>query len=430
MRYSAYQDYRPSGAEWLGHIPKHWKLAKLRFLLCEKFSNGLFKKSEFWGDGTRIINVADLYLSNDLVNETSLERLECSDDEVKLYAAKHGDFFVVRSSLKLEGIGKSAALLNPTEETVFECHIVRGRPNLDEVHPRFLNLFMNSADARYYFMTRSNVVTMATIDQERIKNLVVAFPDYPEQQQIAAFLDWKTGQIDALIARKQELLEKLKEKRIAVITQAVTKGLNPAAPMRDSGIPWLGQVPQHWIVKRLRYCAGLVTSGSRGWAQYFSDFGALFLRITNLDRESIELLLEDIQRVEPPEGAEGARTLTGPGDLLISITADLGSVAVIPPDLEPAYVSQHLSLVRLDTPNIDPSWIAYSIFSHSGKYQLRMAGYGGTKVQLSLSDIKEVVFCHPPSLMEQQNILDFIRKETERTEGLIKLVSQAIGQLT
>lgn len=261
-------------------------------------------------------------------------------------------------------------------------------------------------------------------------NTLVAYPPTVEQQQIAAFLDWKTGQIDALIAKKKELLEKLKEKRLAVITQAVTKGLNPAAPLRDSGIHWLGQVPKHWEVKRLRYCAGLVTSGSRGWAQHFADSGALFLRITNLDRESIELLLEDIQRVEPPEGAEGARTFTQAGDLLISITADLGSVAVIPPDLEPAYVSQHLSLIRLDTDEVDPNWIAYAVFSHAGKFQLRMAGYGGTKVQLSLSDIKEIAFCHPPEVEEQQNILDFIRLETTRIDKLIKQASEAMDRLT
>lgn len=156
----------------------------------------------------------------------------------------------------------------------------------------------------------------------------------------------------------------------------------------------------------------------------------MFLRITNLNRESIELLLEDIQRVEPPEGAEGARTFTKAGDLLISITADLGSVAVIPSDLESAYVSQHLSLVRLDAADIDPHWIAYSIFSHAGKFQLLTAGYGGTKVQLSLSDIKEIAFCHPPALEEQQSILDFIRLETARTDELISLASKAIARLT
>ncbi|HEX5337819.1 MAG TPA: restriction endonuclease subunit S, partial [Gallionella sp.] len=86
------------------------------------------------------------------------------------------------------------------------------------------------------------------LDTNEYLNTLVAYPPMDEQQQIAAFLDWKTGQIDALIAKKKELLEKLKEKRLAVITQAVTKGLDPAAPLRDSGIPWLGQMPEHWEV--------------------------------------------------------------------------------------------------------------------------------------------------------------------------------------
>jgi type I restriction enzyme S subunit len=255
-------------------------------------------------------------------------------------------------------------------------------------------------------------------------------PPTKEQEHIAAFLDWKTSQIDALIEKKQALIGKLKEKRLAVITQAVTKGLDLAVPMRESGISWLGKVPASWNVKRLRYCAGTVTSGSRGWAQFFSESGALFLRITNLDRESISLKLDDLQRVEPPDGAEGARTLTKAGDLLISITADLGSVAVIPDGFESAYISQHLSLVRLDSENIDPNWIAYSILSLAGKYQLNTAGYGGTKIQLSLSDIKDITFCHPTTLDEQRRVLRAVQNEIERNNKLIELAEDAIARLT
>ena len=267
------------------------------------------------------------------------------------------------------------------------------------------------------------------LPEDFIRNLRIGIPSFAEQEKIAAFLDWKTGQIDALIAKKQALIEKLKQKRLAVITQAVTKGLDPAAPMRDSGISWLGKVPASWSVKRLRYCAGMVTSGSRGWAEFFSESGALFLRITNLDRESISLKLDDLQRVEPPDGAEGARTLTKAGDLLISITADLGSVAVIPPGFESAYISQHLSLVRLDSDDIDPNWIANSILSLAGKYQLNTAGYGGTKIQLSLSDIKDITFCHPSSLDEQQSVLRAVKQEIERNNKLIELAEDAVARL-
>jgi type I restriction enzyme S subunit len=298
------------------------------------------------------------------------------------------------------------------------------------VTPKFLKYLLLSDRFIDVVSGTSYGAKMPRANWDAIGSVPILLPPLGEQETIAAFLDWKTGQIEALIARKKELLEKLKEKRLAVITQAVTRGLDPAAPLGDSGVPWLGQVPTHWQMKRLRYCAGLVTSGSRGWAEFFADSGCLFLRITNLDRESIDLKLNDLQRVEPPEGAEGSRALTSAGDLLISITAELGSVAVVPENLEPAYVSQHLALVRIDSGEIDPAWIAYAVFSHSGKSQLLTAGYGGTKIQLSLSDIKDLVFCHPRTRHEQQSILVKIRLETGRINQLIALALAAVDRLT
>ena len=294
--------------------------------------------------------------------------------------------------------------------------------------PEFLKYVLLSAKFIDAVSGSTYGAKMPRANWDTIGDLPILLPPVGEQRHIVALLEWKTGQIDALIVKKQELIEKLKEKRLAAITHAVARGLDGAAPLRDSGISSLGLMPAHWEVRRIRHCAELVTSGSRGWAQHFADSGALFLRITNLDRESIALLLDDIQRVDPPEGSEGERTLTRANDLLISITADLGSVAVIPAELEPAYVSQHLSLVRLDVSGMSAEWIAYSVLSHIGKFQLRMAGYGGTKVQLSLSDIKEIVFCQLP-YEEQQQTLDFIRLETARADQLIALASQAIDRL-
>lgn len=107
-------------------------------------------------------------------------------------------------------------------------------------------------------VANSTGVSYPAINPTLLTCLPICYPkDQKEQQQIAAFLDWKTGQIDALIAKKKELMAKLKEKRLAVITQAVTKGLNPAAPLRDSGIPWLGNAPEGWEVKRFKFLASI-----------------------------------------------------------------------------------------------------------------------------------------------------------------------------
>ncbi|MBM3300002.1 MAG: hypothetical protein FJY85_08610 [Deltaproteobacteria bacterium] len=156
--------------------------------------------------------------------------------------------------------------------------------------------------------------------------------------------------------------------------------------MKDSGVEWLGEVPEHWSVVEARREIDFLTSGSRGWAEFYSDDGYLFLRIGNLTRNSIDLDLEDIQRVSPPDGAEGARTEVKEGDVLFSITAYLGSVAVVPEALERAYVSQHVCLVRLNGKNLLPKWLAYAVLSASGRAYLEAESYGGTKIQLSLDD--------------------------------------------
>jgi type I restriction enzyme S subunit len=116
---------------------------------------------------------------------------------------------------------------------------------------------------------------------------------------------------------------------------------------KDSGVEWLGEIPAHWTIMPLKRDLDFLTSGSRGWADHYADDGALFIRIGNLTRDRLTLDLDDIQRVDVPPGAEGERTQVQPGDLLFSITAYLGSVAVVPEKLETAYVSQHVALARL-----------------------------------------------------------------------------------
>ena len=116
---------------------------------------------------------------------------------------------------------------------------------------------------------------------------------------------------------------------------------------QHSGVDWLGDLPSHWTVTPLKRDTIFVTSGARGWAENYSDDGDLFLRIGNLTRTSISLDLSDIQRVTVEDGSEGARTQVRAGDVLFSITAYLGSVAVVPDGLGTAYVSQHVALARL-----------------------------------------------------------------------------------
>jgi len=256
--------------------------------------------------------------------------------------------------------------------------------------------------------------------------LVTPPPD--EQSAIAAFLDRETARIDALIKKKRRQIELLQEKRSALISHAVTKGLNPNAPMKDSGIEWLGEIPANWKTMRFKRCIEFITSGPRGWAEFFSDDGELFIRIGNLTRDSIDLDLVDVQHVVPPTGAEAIRTRVQEGDILVSITADLGSVAVVPDKVETAYISQHIALARPVSKRSHPRWLGFSIFSESCRHQLRALGYGGTKVQLSLEDVQNLVLCIPPR-DEQERIVVWLDSEIRKLSWVIQKVHGSVTTL-
>jgi type I restriction enzyme S subunit len=172
-----------------------------------------------------------------------------------------------------------------------------------------------------------------------------------------------------------------------------------------------------------------LTSGSRGWAEHYSDSGKLFLRISNLTRDSINLDLSDIKLVDVPAGTEGERTRVQKGDLLISITADLGSVAIVPDNIKEAYVSQHVALARPTSKNSLSRWLGYLLISRVGKNQLEMAGLGGTKIQLALDDVRSLKVFIPP-LDEQIKILCFFEKKLEKFDALYSAYSRQITLLT
>jgi type I restriction enzyme S subunit len=164
-----------------------------------------------------------------------------------------------------------------------------------------------------------------------------------------------------------------------------------------------------------------VTSGSRGWAKYYSEEGAVFLRIGNLDHESISLDLGNLRRVNPPAGAEGTRTKVEAGDFLISITADVGMIAIVPQDFETAYINQHIALARPVT-SICNKFVAWYLASaYGGQKQFLRLQRGATKVGLGLDDIRAVPVPLPP-LVEQQRIV----AEVERRFSILDELEIAV----
>jgi type I restriction enzyme S subunit len=219
-------------------------------------------------------------------------------------------------------------------------------------------------------------------------SISVKVPPFPEQKKIAAILT----SVDEVIETTQKQIDKLQDLKKATMNELLTKGIGHTE-FKDSE---LGRIPKSWEVRALDEVAEFVTSGSRGWSQYYAESGALFVRIGNLTRENINFKFEDIVRVNPPENGEGTRTKVAAGDILISITADLGVIAVASERLGEAYVNQHVCLVRLSRKfSINSRWVGHYLSGDIGQDQFIKKNDSGAKAGLNLPTIRSIKFSVP-----------------------------------
>lgn len=239
-----YDSYKDSGIEWIGDIPANWSIARgkevLGFMNGYPFNSGLFSKDK--NDGLPLVRIRDLkstefstYYKGEAVEDVMIE-----DNDIII--GMDGDFNAVKWN-------KGKALLNQRL-----CKIY-GVSKLDSRYLYYsLPFYLQIIHDLTYFTTVKHLSNGDLFDQKYI------IPSTEEQTQISNYLDHKTSKIDDLISKKEQLIELLKEERTAIINQAVTKGLDPNAPMQDSGIEWLGEIPEHWTLKKLKYVASLISN--------------------------------------------------------------------------------------------------------------------------------------------------------------------------
>jgi type I restriction enzyme, S subunit len=267
---------------------------------------------------------------------------------------------------------------------------------------------------------------MQNIGQDAIKNLVLPFPSYSEQQQIAAFLDWKTSQIDALIAKKQTLLQKLKEKRLAVITQAVTKGLNTDAPMRDSGSDWIGKVPSHWDVLKIKFVTELASghTPSRTVEEYWIDCNIPWVSLNDskMLREKDSISETHYQISELGLANSSARLLPA-GVVVFSRDATVGLCAITE---VPMAVSQHF-VAYICGEKITGKYLLFVLKAMN--QHLQSLQTGSTIVTIGMPEVRGLI-CPLPTTVEQAAIVDHIDSVTAKIDQMLANAEIAITRLT
>jgi len=406
-KYKAYPEYKDSGVEWLGAIPEDWSVTKLKYiadLLTAKSTNsddlfvGLENISS--GDGKYISkeeNIAD-------GASVSFEKNDVLFGKLRPYLAKSW-------LATFSGVCSSEFLVLRTAK----------------LHPKYLNYFSLTNE----FIDQVNSSTygskMPRASWEFIGLLPVPTCSYSLSEKVARFLDHETAKIDNLIEKQQQLIELIKEKCQSVISHAVTKGLNPDVPMKDSGVEWLGEVPEHWDVKKFKFaCVGII-AGPFGSSitkdMYVNDgykvYGQEQVIPNDFNVGDYFISPEDFNRL--------SRYEVNAGDILISCVGTFGKIAVFPNWAKAGIINPRLIKATLSC-RMNPFFVREILKSTTVSKQFELLSRGGTMGVINIAILNEIMVSIPP-LEEQDSIYEFICSQKKKFIDLIDLTNCQINLL-
>lgn len=430
MTFPAYSAYKDSGVDWLGVVPKHWGVKPLRYL--GRFRKGLtITKGDLTDGGIPCLNYGEVHslypfeVNQDVdpLRSVPAEYLETDPSA----CVKHGDFVFADTSEDLDGVGNFTHV-SGMEPLFAGYHTIIYSIN-SEVSSRFLAYCLESFAFRTQLRMGVKGVKVFSITQEILRGGIAWLPIMAEQTQIARFLDHETARIDALIEEQQRLIELLKEKRQAVISHAVTKGLDPTVPMKDSGVEWLGKVPTHWRFGKIRYFAKIESghTPSRSKPEYWENCTIPWFSLADVwqirSGEMIELF-QTKELVSELGLANSSARLLPKGTVILSRTASVGYSAIMGCDM--ATTQDFVNWICGD--KLDNKFLLFCFRAMKSEFDRLMVG--STHKTIYMPDIAELV-CSVPPLDEQEKIAAHIKISNskfgsmiEEADRMMKLLSE------
>ena len=261
---TSYQTYKDSGVEWLGEMPAHWEITRLKDVASYWVSN-VDKVATDDELPVRLCNYTDVYYHDYIRPDMGLMETTATAQEINRFGLQVDDVVITKDSEDWSDIGVPALVVESASDLVCGYHLAIIRPQRPVLVGKFLLRTLQADAVNRQFQVAATGVTRYGLPKSSIGEAWLPLPSQQEQRAIATFLDHETEKIDTLVAKKRTLIERLKEERTALITHTVTRGLPPEAAraaglephpkLKPSGVEWLGEVPTHWEVKRGRFCA-------------------------------------------------------------------------------------------------------------------------------------------------------------------------------
>ena len=417
MSFPRYPEYKDSGVEWLGQVPTRWEVLPLKFGYQILGGSTPSAAEENWGGDIVWVTPADLSrLSGFEICDSKRRITQTGLDSCGASLVPAGSI-ILSTRAPIGSLGVAGKRLSTNQG----C---KSLVPMRAVEPRFHAYLLSIATEA--LNVRGKGTTFVELSRDELAAFSVSFPSKEEQTAIVSFLDNETASIDALIAEQQRLIELLKEKRHAVISHAVTKGLDPDVPMKDSGVEWLGEVPSHWEVRKLSSVTNKITNGYVGPTRgLFVDEGIPYLQSLHIKNNKIKFSPEYFVPKEWSDRHE--KSVLVSGDVLIVQTGDIGQVAVVPEGFPEA--NCHALIIASTIRDVLSGWfLSWVLDSDYGFHSLMSIKTGALHPHLNCGYVKDIYIPVPP-LKEQEAVVARVEKDQERFESLIAEARQMIGLL-
>ncbi|GHA98835.1 restriction endonuclease subunit S [Shewanella indica] len=426
-KHKAYPEYKGSGVEWIGQVPNHWDIHSLKRTV-KGCVNGIWGSEPDGESDLIVLRVADFDRVKLDIRDDKLTYRSIPAKDRKSRLLKSGDLLIEKSGGGEKTLVGCVVRFDKDYPAVTSNFVAKMSP-LTGYDSAFLNYaFAHLYSGRVNYPAIKQTTGIQNLDSDAYLMERFAFPSSEEQRTIAAFLDYETARIDSLIDKQQRLIELLKEKRQAVISHAVTKGLNPDAPMKDSGVEWLGQVPEHWVVGPLKY---RITSMDQGWSPQCEarlaeegEFGVLKVGAVN---GGIFKPME--HKALPSELEPKLRYRVTKGVLLISRanTRELvGSAAVVNDDYDNLLVCDKLYRLTLNQ-DTDAEFVALVLGVPAYREQIELSATGASDSMQNIGQgtIRELIIAMP-SKQEAKVIVESVVLISEKYSRLIESACKQI----
>lgn len=418
MKLQPYPDYKKTGSVWIGELPSHWSTALLRHV-CDKITDGSHFSPAPARDGKPYVTVRDLDAGH--INLHTCAKISDADFESLVRSGCRpikGDVLFSKDGT----VGK-VAVVEDGDFVVLSSLAILGT-NRDKHRPEYLAYFLQSASGEKQVESMYAGAALRRITLDSICTVRLPVLPLEEQDCIVSFLDRETTKIDTLIAKQEKLIELLKEKRQAVISHAVTKGLDPTVPMKLSGVEWLGDVPEHWAVAAVGYRYEVALGKMLDQKRITGEHLAPYLRNTDVQWGKINtssLPLMDFDE------ADRIRYSLKAGDLLVCEGGEVGRAAIWEMEKSECYYQKALHRMRPYDKAADvPKFMFYLLCAAASQDVFAVSGGKSTIAHLPAEALRAYRFAFP-SVDEQQGIVAHLDRVVEQIDQLVDKSNQAIA---